>query len=179
MGRAFCPRHCNRNQKNRITPCTIMQQSWGVSSMGAFTIIFFILQVSLPCNNAENQVTVNPIELLNYLSDQDFINGWRQSRSIWQKRGPGSEFLGKRTPGSEFLGKRVPGSEFLGKRVPGSEFLGKRRQDDPQQQEIDDLYDVMMDLTNNYHLNQRKRSSEVPLPNQQNNDRLRYESTKA
>lgn len=55
---------------------------------------------------------------------------------VWQKRGPGSEFLGKRSgggnsfdkrvPGSEFLGKRVPGSEFLGKRVPGSEFLGKR-----------------------------------------------------
>ena len=44
----------------------------------------------------------------------------------YNKRAPGSEFLGKRAPGSEFLGKRVPGSEFLGKRVPGSEFLGKR-----------------------------------------------------
>ena len=92
------------------------------------------------------------------------------------KRAPGSEFLGKRAPGSEFLGKRAPGSEFLGKRVPGSEFLGKRRQD----QAVDDLYGVMMDLTaNNYnHRIMRKRSSEVPLPSQQSNDRLRYEVIK-
>jgi len=52
--------------------------------------------------------------------------GKRSGGNSFDKRVPGSEFLGKRVPGSEFLGKRVPGSEFLGKRVPGSEFLGKR-----------------------------------------------------
>jgi len=57
----------------------------------------------------------------NTRSTEEEPNWW-----YYNKRAPGSEFLGKRAPGSEFLGKRVPGSEFLGKRVPGSEFLGKR-----------------------------------------------------
>merc|ERR1711863_100770 len=97
-----------------------------------------------------------------------------------QKRGPGSEFLGKRSgdysirinkrvPGSEFLGKRVPGSEFLGKRVPGSEFLGKRHTIPLTLDEEEELYHVMEDLTN------QKRSLEVPLPYAQKTDRLRYE----
>lgn len=75
---------------------------------------------------------MDPLQLLTLLSRHDFIKGWDRS-GIWQKRRPGSEFVGKRIPGSEFLGKRsgpaskrVPGSEFLGKRAPGSEFLGKR-----------------------------------------------------
>jgi len=78
---------------------------------------------------------LDPEQLLNLYYSR--IPSYKQQRSnfVWQKRGPGSEFLGKRSdiqsidkrvPGSEFLGKRVPGSEFLGKRVPGSEFLGKR-----------------------------------------------------
>merc|ERR1712122_108476 len=41
-------------------------------------------------------------------------------------------YYNKRAPGSEFLGKRAPGSEFLGKRVPGSEFLGKRSMEDDE-----------------------------------------------
>ena len=65
--------------------------------------------------------TFSPYQLLRFLSDKNLVKNWE-----WQKRGPGSEFLGKRAPGSEFLGKRAPGSEFLGKRAPGSEFLGKR-----------------------------------------------------
>merc|ERR1711963_58190 len=61
----------------------------------------------------------------NTRSTEEEPNWW-----YYNKRAPGSEFLGKRAPGSEFLGKRVPGSEFLGKRVPGSEFLGKRNMGD-------------------------------------------------
>merc|ERR1712061_762421 len=88
----------------------------------------------------------------------------------YNKRAPGSEFLGKRAPGSEFLGKRVPGSEFLGKRVPGSEFLGKRNtMPSLTPEEEVELYNVMEDLTN------QKRSLEVPLPYAQKTDRLHYE----
>merc|ERR1712062_661635 len=79
----------------------------------------------------------------------------------YNKRAPGSEFLGKRAPGSEFLGKRVPGSEFLGKRVPGSEFLGKRSR---HEEEIPDseveLYNVMEDLTNQFHFRIRLQGME-------------------
>ena len=69
----------------------------------------------------------NPYQLNNNYADAWWWYNKRAPGSEFLgKRAPGSEFLGKRVPGSEFLGKRVPGSEFLGKRVPGSEFLGKR-----------------------------------------------------
>ena len=88
----------------------------------------------------------------------------------YNKRAPGSEFLGKRVPGSEFLGKRVPGSEFLGKRVPGSEFLGKRS----TTQNEDEFYNNVMQVANN----QEKGSLEVPLVSLQKNARTRFESSK-
>merc|ERR1711994_210757 len=81
----------------------------------------------------------------------------------YNKRAPGSEFLGKRAPGSEFLGKRVPGSEFLGKRVPGSEFLGKRGH------QLDYAHNVMQEA------NHPKGSLEVPLMPLQKNERTRFE----
>ena len=93
--------------------------------------------IVLDSRNRYSQLKWNldPQQLLNLYYSR--IPSYKQQRNnfVWQKRGPGSEFLGKRSvnqsiykrvPGSEFLGKRVPGSEFLGKRVPGSEFLGKR-----------------------------------------------------
>jgi len=82
-----------------------------------------------------NKWSLRPHELFKLYYNQVPSYIPRGNTFVWQKRGPGSEFLGKRSggysinkrvPGSEFLGKRVPGSEFLGKRVPGSEFLGKR-----------------------------------------------------
>merc|ERR1711963_568313 len=111
----------------------------------------------------------------NTRSTEEEPNWW-----YYNKRAPGSEFLGKRASGSEFLGKRVPGSEFLGKRVPGSEFLGKRvsgseflgkRHTVPSltPEEDVELYNVMEDMTN------QKRTLEVPIPYAQNTDRLRYE----
>ena len=89
------------------------------------------------------------------------------------KRVPGSEFLGKRVPGSEFLGKRVPGSEFLGKRVPGSEFLGKRSRHEEEipDSEVEELFEFLR------HHQQSKRSMEVPISVEQRNDRNRFEST--
>ena len=97
---------------------------------------FFLLYESVEVDTPK-RITVDPYELLNLLSNRAHFNNIKNM--VWQKRGPGSEFLGKRkrsgdSPvlnrrglmGSEFLGKRIAGSEFLGKRVPGSEFLGKR-----------------------------------------------------
>merc|ERR1711976_1067150 len=102
----------------------------------------------------------------NTRSTEEEPNWW-----YYNKRAPGSEFLGKRAPGSEFLGKRVPGSEFLGKRVPGSEFLGKRShaEENNHQEEVEELYDFLR-----HH---PKRSLEVPLSVEQRNDRNRFDST--
>jgi len=97
-----------------------MQQSSSLT--GAFTVAIFILQLShTPCHSAE-PLSVDPLQLLTLLSRHDFIKGWDRS-GIWQKRRPGSEFVGKRIPGSEFLGKRAPGSEFVGKREDPEEDL--------------------------------------------------------
>merc|ERR1712141_35992 len=77
----------------------------------------------------------NPYQLNNNYADAWWWYNKRAPGSEFLgKRAPGSEFLGKRVPGSEFLGKRVPGSEFLGKRVPGSEFLGKRTNIDNEEE---------------------------------------------
>jgi len=112
------------------------------SLKGASTVFatFILLHLTTTPTTSE-PIEVDPLELLALLSRHDFIRGWEKGGIISQKRGPGSEFLGKRVPGSEFLGKRgsstfnspqflyhkrAPGSEFLGKRALGSEFLGKR-----------------------------------------------------
>merc|ERR1712012_174905 len=70
-----------------------------------------------------------------------------------------------------YYNKRAPGSEFLGKRVPGSEFLGKRSQaeENNHQEEVEELYDFLR-----HH---PKRSLEVPLSVEQRNDRNRFDST--
>merc|ERR1712223_1124501 len=204
MGRAFCPTVPKWKDKwSWLTTLNMMEQmrtanrpqNSGVILLSVGTFFFLTVTFQLAAlhpvgadpRNRYSQLKWNldPEQLLNLYYSR--IPSYKQQRNnfVWQKRGPGSEFLGrrsdiqsidKRVPGSEFLGKRAPGSEFLGKRVPGSEFLGKRRPD----QAVDDLYGVMMDLTaNNYnHRIMRKRSSEVPLPSQQSNDRLRYEVIK-
>merc|ERR1711893_243311 len=101
----------------------------------------------------------------NTRSKEEEPNWW-----YYNKRAPGSEFLGKRAPGSEFLGKRVPGSEFLGKRVPGSEFLGKRSTENT---EVNELLNYLSE-----HKSQpNKRSFEVPLDVEQRNDRNRFETS--
>merc|ERR1712241_1031018 len=135
---------------------------------------------------------LDPEQLLNLYYSR--IPSYKQQRSnfVWQKRGPGSEFLGKRSdiqsvdkrvpgseflgkrvPGSEFLGKRVPGSEFLGKRVPGSEFLGKRSRHEEEipDSAVEELFEFLR------HHQQSKPSMEVPLSVEQRNDRNRFEST--
>merc|ERR1712141_34948 len=112
---------------------------------------------------------LDPEQLLNLYYSR--IPSYKQQRNnfVWQKRGPGSEFLGKRSD-IQSIDKRVPGSEFLGKRVPGSEFLGKRHTMPrlTPEEEIE-LYNVMEDLAN------QKRTMEVPIPYAQKTDRLRYE----
>lgn len=112
------------------------------SAFGTFFILTLSFQLaSIQPVHAEAHYrqlrwNIQPHELLNlYYNRVPSYKPSKENIFVWQKRGPGSEFLGKRSggynvnkrvPGSEFLGKRVPGSEFLGKRVPGSEFLGKR-----------------------------------------------------
>merc|ERR1712141_194610 len=110
-----------------------------VSALGTFFVLFlsFHLVSVQPVQAAERYKSkFLPRELIKLYYQVPSYKPRRNS-FVWQKRGPGSEFLGKRSgdysirinkrvPGSEFLGKRVPGSEFLGKRAPGSEFLGKR-----------------------------------------------------
>ena len=128
-------------------------------------------------------LSLQPHELLNLYYNRAPSYKPVQSNFVWQKRGPGSEFLGKRVPGSEFLGKRVPGSEFLGKRVPGSEFLGKRvpgseflgkrsrHEEEIPDSEVEELFEFLR------HHQQSKRSMEVPISVEQRNDRNRFEST--
>merc|ERR1711963_220663 len=69
-----------------------------------------------------------------------------------------------------YYNKRAPGSEFLGKRAPGSEFLGKRShaEENNHQEEVEELYDFLR-----HH---PKRSLEVPLSVEQRNDRNRFDS---
>merc|ERR1711936_752312 len=208
MGRAFCPTVPKWKDKwSWLTTLNMMEQmraanrpqNSGVilSSVGTFLFLTVTFQlaalhpVEADPRNRYSQLKWNldPEQLLNLYYSR--IPSYKQQRNnfVWQKRGPGSEFLGKRSdiqsidkrvPGSEFLGKRVPGSEFLSKRVPGSEFLGKRvpgseflgkRHTMPSltpEEEVE-LYNVMEDLTN------QKRTLEVPIPYAQNTDRLRYE----
>jgi len=121
-------------------------QNSGIVLTGLGTLLVLILSFQLSVQptqaalsgNYRQLLSLQPHELLNLYYNRAPSYKPAQRNFIWQKRGPGSEFLGKRgggyrgnsrskrVPGSEFLGKRVPGSEFLGKRVPGSEFLGKR-----------------------------------------------------
>merc|ERR1711936_248196 len=198
MGRAFCPTVPKWKDKwSWLTTLNMMEQmraanrpqNSGVilSSVGTFFFLTVTFQlaalhpVEADPRNRYSQLKWNldPEQLLNLYYSR--IPSYKQQRNnfVWQKRGPGSEFLGKRSdiqsidkrvPGSEFLGKRVPGSEFLGKRVPGSEFLDKRHtMPSLTPEEEVELYNVMEDLTN------QKRTMEVPIPYAQNTDRLRYE----
>merc|ERR1711893_469352 len=70
-----------------------------------------------------------------------------------------------------YYNKRAPGSEFLGKRAPGSEFLGKRShaEEHNHEEEVEELYDFLR-----HH---PRRSLEVPLSVEQRNDRNRFDST--
>merc|ERR1719411_519923 len=140
-------------------------QNSGVVLTGLGTLLVLILSFQLSVQptqaalsgNYRQLLSLQPHELLNLYYNRAPSYKPVQRNFIWQKRGPGSEFLGKRgggyrgnsrskrVPGSEFLGKRVPGSEFLGKRVPGSEFLGKRS----TTQNEDDLYNNVMQVANN------------------------------
>merc|ERR1711997_1382794 len=215
---AFCPTVPKWKDKwSWLTTLNMMEQmraanrpqNSGVISLSVGTFFFLTVTFQLAAlhpveadpRNRYSQLKWNldPEQLLNLYYSR--IPSYKQQRNnfVWQKRGPGSEFLGKRSdvqsidkrvpgseflgkrvpgseflgkrvPGSEFLCKRVPGSEFLGKRVPGSEFLGKRSHTMPlTQDEEEELYHVMENLTN------QKRTLEVPLPYAQNTDRLRYE----
>merc|ERR1712157_574079 len=144
------------------------------SLKGASTVfaIFILLHLTTTPTTSE-PIEVDPLELLALLSRHDFIRGWEKGGIISQKRGPGSEFLGKRgsstfnspqflyhkrAPGSEFLGKRALGSEFLGKRAPGSEFLGKRYDREIKRWQGDSV------LHPSYSYNIAKRSPELAVP---------------
>jgi len=121
-------------------------QNSGIALTGLGTVLVLVLSFQLSIQPTQaalsgsyrQLLSLQPHELLNLYYNRVPSYKPNNNNFVWQKRGPGSEFLGKRgggyrgssrskrVPGSEFLGKRVPGSEFLGKRVPGSEFLGKR-----------------------------------------------------
>merc|ERR1712223_1689392 len=197
MGRAFCPTVPKWQDKwSWLTTLNMMEQmrtanrpqNSGVILLSVGTFFFLTVTFQLAAlhpveadpRNRYSQLKWNldPEQLLNLYYSRTPSYKQQRNNFVWQKRGPGSEFLGKRSdiqsidkrvPGSEFLGKRAPGSEFLGKRVPGSEFLGKRHTIPLTLDEEEELYHVMEDLTN------QKRSLEVPLPYAQKTDRLRYE----
>merc|ERR1711982_67606 len=147
---------------------------------GLISLVFVALYLCISCQPCQGDDDQQAKDLFKRETRKSFLSYFWPSYNrraaeepywwYYNKRAPGSEFLGKRASGSEFLGKRVPGSEFLGKRVPGSEFLGKRSHTLPlTQEEEEELYHVMEDLAN------QKRTLEVPLPYAQNTDRLRYE----
>merc|ERR1712004_373816 len=155
---------------------------------GLISLVFVALYLCISCQPCQGDDDQQAKDLFKRETRKSFLSYfWPtynrravEEEPYWwyyNKRAPGSEFLGKRAPGSEFLGKRVPGSEFLGKRVPGSEFLGKRNtMPSLTPEEEVELYNVMEDLTNQNALtNLKKRSLEVPLPYAQKTDRLRYE----
>merc|ERR1711860_371315 len=107
---------------------------------GLISLVFVALYLCISCQPCQGDDDQQAKDLFKRETRKSFLSYfWPtynrravEEEPYWwyyNKRAPGSEFLGKRAPGSEFLGKRVPGSEFLGKRVPGSEFLGKRSQD--------------------------------------------------
>jgi len=104
---------------------------------GLISLVFVALYLCISCQPCQGDDDQQAKDLFKRETRKSFLSYfWPtynrravEEEPYWwyyNKRAPGSEFLGKRAPGSEFLGKRVPGSEFLGKRVPGSEFLGKR-----------------------------------------------------
>merc|ERR1712223_2331753 len=146
---------------------------------GLISLVFVALYLCISCQPCQGDDDQQAKDLFKRETRKSFLSYFWPSYNrraaeepywwYYNKRAPGSEFLGKRAPGSEFLGKRVPGSEFLGKRVPGSEFLGKRNtMPSLTPEEEVELYNVMEDLTN-------QRSLEVPLPYAQKTDRLHYE----
>merc|ERR1712227_1048145 len=103
---------------------------------GLISLVFVALYLCISCQPCQGDDDQQAKDLFKRETRKSFLSYFWPSynrRAVeepywwyYNKRAPGSEFLGKRAPGSEFLGKRVPGSEFFGKRVPGSEFLGKR-----------------------------------------------------
>merc|ERR1712141_430584 len=104
---------------------------------GLISLVFVALYLCISCQPCQGDDDQQAKDLFKRETRKSFLSYfWPtynrravEEEPYWwyyNKRAPGSEFLGKRAPGSEFLGKRVPGSEFLGKRVPRSEFLGKR-----------------------------------------------------
>merc|ERR1711992_484229 len=142
---------------------------------GLISLVFVALYLCISCQPCQGDDDQQAKDLFKRETRKSFLSYFWPSYNrraaeepywwYYNKRAPGSEFLGKRAPGSEFLGKRVPGSEFLGKRVPGSEFLGKRNTMPSLTPEEVELYNVMEDFTNQNALtNLKKRSLEVPLP---------------
>merc|ERR1712198_326181 len=111
-----------------------------LTGLGTLLVLIISFQLSVQPTQAASSgsyrqlLSLQPHELLNLYYNRAPSYKPVQSNFIWQKRGPGSEFLGKRGGGyrGNSRSKRVPGSEFLGKRVPGSEFLGKRNMEDDE-----------------------------------------------
>merc|ERR1711953_1200645 len=152
---------------------------------GLISLVFVALYLCISCQPCQGDDDQQAKDLFKRETRKSFLSYfWPtydrravEEEPYWwyyNKRAPGSEFLGKRVPGSEFLGKRVPGSEFLGKRIAGSEFLGKRSSHDEEipENEVEELLDILR-----HQHQQSKRSLEVPLSVEQQNDRNRFEST--
>merc|ERR1711874_644528 len=161
---------------------------------GLISLVFVALYLCISCQPCQGDDDQQAKDLFKRETRKSFLSYFWPSYNrraaeepywwYYNKRAPGSEFLGKRAPGSEFLGKRVPGSEFLGKRVPDSEFLGKRiagseflgkrssHEEEIPENEVEELLDILR-----HQHQQSKRSLEVPLSVEQRNDRNRFEST--
>merc|ERR1712047_103145 len=152
---------------------------------GLISLVFVALYLCISCQPCQGDDDQQAKDLFKRETRKSFLSYfWPtynrravEEEPYWwyyNKRAPGSEFLGKRAPGSEFLGKRVPGSEFLGKRIAGSEFLGKRssHEEEIPENEVEELLDILR-----HQHQQSKRSLEVPLSVEQRNDRNRFEST--
>merc|ERR1712141_519831 len=150
---------------------------------GLISLVFVALYLCISCQPCQGDDDQQAKDLFKRETRKSFLSYfWPtynrravEEEPYWwyyNKRAPGSEFLGKRAPGSEFLGKRVPGSEFLGKRIAGSEFLGKRssHEEEIPENEVEELLDILR-----HQHQQSKRSLEVPLSVEQRNDRNRFE----
>merc|ERR1712045_342815 len=150
---------------------------------GLISLVFVALYLCISCQPCQGDDDQQAKDLFKRETRKSFLSYFWPSYNrraaeepywwYYNKRAPGSEFLGKRAPGSEFLGKRVPGSEFLGKRVPGSEFLGKRAPGSEflgkRGHQLDYAHNVMQEA------NHPKGSLEVPLMPLQKNERTRFE----
>merc|ERR1711953_1540242 len=92
---------------------------------GLISLVFVALYLCISCQPCQGDDDQQAKDLFKRETRKSFLSYFWPSYNRRAVEEPYWWYYNKRAPGSEFLGKRAPGSEFLGKRVPGSEFLGR------------------------------------------------------